>query len=86
MEMGFPVAHEIQVEGELYMSKTYAGKAVTGIHKGSYSKLDPAYGEILRFIEENSLELAGTYYDHYLNDPDKVSEDELLTKIVIPVK
>ena len=86
IEIGFPVAEEVPVEGELYMSKTYGGRAVTGMHKGSYDGLEKAYGEIFKYMEENALEPAGVFYDFYLNDPTDTQEDELLTKIVISVK
>ena len=86
LEMGFPVAEELPVKGELYMSKTYEGKVVAGTYKGPYSGLEQAYGELMKYTEENKLELLGIYYDYYLNDPSVTPEDELLTKIVFPVK
>jgi effector-binding domain-containing protein len=86
LEMGYPVAEDVPVENELYMSKTYEGKGVTATHKGSYSTLDDTYTAMMKFIEENSLELTGFYYDYYLNDPADTPESELLTKVVIPIK
>jgi len=86
MDMGFPVAEEIPGTGDLYMCKTPSGKAVTGMYTGSYKGLEQAYGEIFKYIEENSLEPTGVYYDYYLNDPAVTPEDELETKIVIPLK
>jgi len=86
MEMGFPVAEELPVKDGIYMSNTYEGKVVTGTYKGSYSELEQAYGEISKYLEENKLESAGVYYDHYLNDPSDTVEDELLTKIVFVIK
>ena len=86
MEVGFPISEELPVKGDLYMSKTCSGPAATGTHKGSYDRLEQAYGEIFKYMEENSLEPTGVYYDYYINDPSVTPEDELLTKIVIPVK
>ena len=86
IEMGFPVAEELSGKGGLYMSKTYEGKAITGTYKGSYDGLKQAYCEIFKYIEENKLEYTGVCYDHYINDPSVTPEDELLTKIVIPIK
>lgn len=86
IEMGFPISEELPNKDELYMSKTYEGKVVTGTHKGSYSGLEQAYGDIFKYIEENGLEPVGLYCDFYLNDPSITAEEELLTKIVVPVK
>jgi len=86
IELGFPVAEELPGRGELYMSKTYEGKVVTGTHKGSYQGLERAYHEIFKYIEKNKLDAVGICYDFYLNDPTYIPEDELLTKIVVPVK
>ena len=86
LEMGFPVAEELPDKGELHMSKTYEGKVLAGTYKGPYSGLEQAYGELMKHAQENNLELVGVYYDYYLNDPSVTPEDELLTKIVFPVK
>ena len=86
IEMGFPVAEKLSVKGEFSLSETYEGRVVTGIYKGSYKGLAQAYEEIFKYIEENSLKSTGIYYDYYINDPSNTPEDELLTKIVIPIK
>lgn len=86
LEVGFPVADEVSVKDGLFMSTTHQGKAVTAMHKGSYTTLEETYMAVMNYIGENSLEPTGTYYDYYLNDPSVTPEDELLTKVVIPVK
>jgi effector-binding domain-containing protein len=86
MEIGFPVSKPLAGEGGIYAGKVPASTAVTAMHKGSYSTLDETYTPVYRFIAENGYEPAGTHYDFYMNDPDTVAEEELLTKVVIPVK
>lgn len=87
MEIGFPVSKQLAGEGDIYAGKVPASKAVTALHKGSYSTLDDTYSPVYRFIAENGYELlTNTHYDFYMNDPDTVAEEELLTKVVIPVK
>lgn len=61
-------------------------KAVCGIHKGSYAKLDETYGQIYQYIADNQFELSGAHYDFYISNPDNITENELITKIMIPVK
>ena len=86
LELGFPVAEDVSVKDSLYMSKTYKGRVVATTHKGSYKTLETAYHAAMKYVEDNKLELVGIFYDYYLNDPSTVSEDEILTKVVIPVK
>jgi effector-binding domain-containing protein len=86
VEIGFPVAEDIQEKGNIKMSEVPAGKYATTIHKGSYSKLDASYTTLMDWVKENNLE--GTYigYEYYLNDPGEVSENELETKIIFQLK
>ena len=86
LEMGFPVAEELPVKDGFYMGKTYEGKTLAGTHKGSYSKLEQAYAELMKYAAESNLELTGIYYDYYLNDPSVTPEEELLTKVVFAIK
>ena len=86
LEMGFPVAEELPVDGDLYMTKTYEGKAVEAIHKGPYDTLEETYVAMMKYIQENSLEATGETYDFYLNNPMETKPEELLTKVVMPVK
>lgn len=86
LELGFPVAQDIPLKEGLFMSETYGGKAVTATHKGPYNTLETAYVAVMDYIGQNGLEPTGVYYDYYLNNPDDTAAEELLTKVVIPVK
>ncbi len=86
LEAGFPIAAEFPVDGELYITHTYAGKSVEATHRGPYSTLEAAYGEIMKYLADNGLESTGTYYDVYLNDPDTTPAEDLLTKIIFVIK
>ena len=86
IEWGFPIAEPISVSGEMYMSKTYEGKAITAIHKGSYSTMDETYTLIMDYASANELESTGVTYDYYFNDPDETPESELLTQVVFPIR
>jgi effector-binding domain-containing protein len=41
---------------------------------------------MMDYVKDNSLELVGVYYDFYLNNPADTPENELLTKLVFPLK
>ncbi len=61
-------------------------KVVSLVHKGSYESLGPEYGKLLSYVTEMGLEINGPMTDVYLNDPNTVKPEGILTEIMIPVK
>ena len=87
VEMGFPVAKALPGRDEIKAGIIPAfEQAVCGIHKGSYNSLDETYGQIYQYIADNNFEISGAHYDFYISNPDNTSENELITRIAIPVK
>ena len=56
------------------------------VHKGSYETIGPAYAKLYDYVVGSGLELSGPMMDVYLNDPNTVEPDEILTEIQAPVK
>ncbi|MCL2643111.1 MAG: GyrI-like domain-containing protein [Candidatus Bathyarchaeota archaeon] len=86
IELGFPVSEPLPEQGEIYMSKTCAGKAITAMHKGAYKDIEKTYAPMMQYLAENKLESTGVYYDYYISNPADTPESELLTKVVFPIK
>jgi len=86
IEFGIPVTEPVPETGEIFMSRTCEGKAVSTTHKGAYKDIDSAYMALMDYVKENSLELTGVYYDYYISNPEETPESELLTQIFFPVK
>jgi effector-binding domain-containing protein len=86
MELGIPVSEAIPTKGEIYMSQSYEGKAITATHKGSYKTLEAVYMALMDYAKENALEMTGVYYDYYISNPADTPEDELLTQVVFSIK
>jgi effector-binding domain-containing protein len=86
IELGVPVSEPLPEQGEIYMSKTCEGKAICATHKGAYKDIDKTYAPMMEYLEANSLESTGVYYDYYISDPADTPESELLTQIVFPFK
>jgi effector-binding domain-containing protein len=86
IELGVPVSEPLPEQGEIYMSKTCEGRAITAIHKGAYKDIEKTYGPMMQYLAENKLESTGVYYDYYLSNPADTPESELLTKVVFPIK
>lgn len=86
IELGIPVNEAVLASGEIFISKTYEGKALVGTHKGSYKDLETTYIALMDYAKENSIECTNDCYDYYINDPAETPESELLTKVVFPIK
>jgi len=56
------------------------------IHKGSYSKLGEVFKKVAKWANENGYEVAGPPTTTYYSEAGSVPEDELITKIQIPIR
>ena len=86
IELGTPVSEPLPGQGEIYMSKTCEGKAITATHTGPYKEIEKTYAPMMRYLADNKLESAGVYYDYYINNPADTPEGELLTKVVFMLR
>lgn len=62
-----------------------AVKVVSAIYKGPYDGVEIGYSRLFEYMAEHGLEIAGESRSLYINDPDEVSEEELLTEVQIPI-
>ena len=86
IELGIPVNEAVSYSGEIFMSQTYEGKALTATHKGAYKDLETTYCALMDYAKENSIEIANDCYDYYISNPADTPESELLTEVVFPIK
>jgi len=86
LEIGFPVAKNLDGKNEIISSEIPEGKYVTCRHIGSYENFEKTYTAIMAWMSANNYEMSGKSYEVYLNDPSTVSPDELLTDIFILIK
>ena len=61
-------------------------KTLQTVHKGPYHKVADTYKKMAEYASENNLELANETFEIYLNDPRVVTQEELETLMVIPLK
>lgn len=85
VEMGFPVAKPLSGNDEIKHGIIPSQKVITSIHMGAYQDSEPLYIEMGKWLADNGYEAKGPVYEYYMNDPYR-PENELLTKIVMPVK
>ena len=86
VEMGFPVSKPMAGKGDIESSEVPAGKQISCMFKGPYKDMEAPYSEMMQWIKENEYTATGVSYEFYYNSPMDVSENELLTKIVFPLK
>ncbi|MBN1188342.1 MAG: MerR family transcriptional regulator [Dehalococcoidales bacterium] len=87
IEMAIPITGEIMIDDPSIHVKTLRKCWVfSAIHKGPYHTLDTTYAQIFGYIEGQHLSIVTPIRELYFNDPEKVSESELLTEIQCPLK
>ncbi|OHB66846.1 MAG: transcriptional regulator [Planctomycetes bacterium RBG_13_60_9] len=85
VEVAIPVSTQIEDTDEAVCYELPGGPMAKIVHQGPYEKSATAYKKLFAWIAENHKRVAGPTREVYLNDPRKVSPEELLTEIYAPV-
>lgn len=85
VEIGFPVPAALPAKGSVQPGRIPAGLTVSCVHRGPYAAMAPVYEEMSDWIDKNGFAATNIVYECYLNGPE-FSQDELLTRIVMPVR
>ena len=83
--VAIPVSKELPSSNGIFPLKIPTIKMVRCVHRGSYKSIEETYKEINAWISMKGYTSIGIVRECYLNDPSEFPEDELLTKITIPV-
>jgi effector-binding domain-containing protein len=76
-----PVELPAGVEYEKFNGGKYSRFALTG----HYSNLPQASGRVFEIVAEKAIQLRDDFcIEHYVNDPSKTPEEELVTEILVP--
>lgn len=86
VEIGFPVAKEIEGKGDITLRYIPEGKKAAGFHKGAYGEMGPFYEKLAAWISQKGYEPTGVVYEYYYNSPQEIPESELLTKVEFLLK
>lgn len=86
VEIGVPVRTTLNGKGDVTACEIPAGQYATCIHVGPYSELKATYASLSNWIQENGYAVTGIAYEIYLNDPTQVSEEQLETQLLFPLK
>jgi len=89
-DAGVPVAGsaeiEIDVDSAVQIRETYGGKAVRGIHLGSYADLSASWDKVAAYAAAHGFEVIGSTWEAYVSDPASTPEAELTTYLFMPVQ
>ncbi|BBH70367.1 MerR family transcriptional regulator [Actinoplanes sp. OR16] len=81
-----PVAGPVPgVAAPVSVAEVPAGEVAFVTHRGPYPEISPAYHVVTGWIEENGRVAAGAPREVYLNDPQSVAPEELLTEVQFPI-
>ena len=85
IEICVPVSQTVADDGEVYRRELEGGPMATTMHRGPYEEISPAYHTIAGWISEHGHEIAGPPREIYLNDPQTVRPEDLLTRVEFPI-
>ncbi len=81
-EVRIPVAEGAEDEG---IKTREAREVAATVHSGSYHEIGASYDALRRWIEAQGYQIAGPAEEIYLNNPQEVPPEELLTEVRLPV-
>ena len=86
IEICVPVPPGTQVPSDDVEWKEIPGATVAATtHRGPYAEISPAYHTVTGWIQDQGHQVAGAPREVYLNDPQMVPADELLTEVQFPI-
>jgi len=85
VEVAFPVSKKTRASKDIKCYELPGGRMAKILHKGPYQECGSAYEKLFSWIKENGKEIAGPTREVYLNDPNTVAKEEILTEIYAPI-
>ena len=87
-EAGFLLMQPLTDHGNANMYELPAATVASYMHHGAYNRLDEAYQNVLRWVEENHYRVAGPFRElyHYCAQPVRQDDESYVTEIQVPVK
>ena len=83
---GFFTTRKLKDHGDIKSILVKGTKVISTVHKGPYTKLADAYKALEEFAKAKKVQVNGAPLEIYLNSPDKVKPDSLLTQVMFPIK
>lgn len=86
VEAGFPAASVVAVGDGVEPGVLPAGRAAEAVHVGSYDTLSQTYDEVVRWVQDQGMQLGPDMWEYYLTDPSTEPDPtSWRTRVVCPV-
>ena len=85
LEVDIPISETHEGTDEIKCFELAGGRMARIIHRGSYEECGPSYEKLFRWIREKKENITGPIREVYINDPNEVPKEEILTEILAPV-
>ncbi len=85
IELAVPISTSLPEDSTLTERHLEGGPVAKAIHQGPYEAIAPIYQGLSTWIAEQGYTLTGPPREKYLNDPQTVPSNELLTAVEYPV-
>lgn len=85
LEICVPIGGDFSGDAKVYSRELEGGSMATTVHHGPYEQIALAYHTLTGWISEHGHEIAGPPREIYLNDPQTVPPEELLTRVEFPI-
>jgi effector-binding domain-containing protein len=87
IEVAVPVTGRISIEDPMMEVRNLTPmKVVSLVYKGSYETIGEGYSKLFNYILKKGLVPNGPMMDLYLNDPNIVKPEDILTEIQMPIQ
>lgn len=86
VECGFPIAGEFKARGRFKPFTLPSVKAVVTTHVGPYDRLVESYTKMEQWMRANGHTPADYMWEYYLNEPGTVPPEQLMTRLVWPIR
>ncbi len=85
-EIGFSFDGDLKLqEGKLGFKEIPEHSVLAAIHKGPYTNVGPVIHAIAQYAVKNGYDIVGPVTEVYLNSPNEVSPEDLMTEVRFPV-
>jgi AraC family transcriptional regulator len=84
-EIGASFEGSAKDEGNVQIKIIPEHTVLAAMHKGPYTEVGPVIHGLAEYAVENGYDIIGPVTEVYLNNPNEVPEDELLTEVRFPV-
>ena len=86
LEVAIPILQKVDGNDKIKSYELPGGKMAKIVHKGPYQECNPTYEKLYKWLEEKGKRIVGPTREVYLNDPNEVPLEEILTEVYAPIE